>query len=317
MTTPYTADDLLEQVRDGGSLPATAVTGTADANLLRHADNELRDTLVPLMLGVHEEFYERVFDTTVVSGTAAYRINKRAALSRLNTVQWVGTDSKALNLQRIEPKQTAEYSVLTTLQGQPWGYYLEGARVALYPTPNLGGTLRIRAFVRPGRLTLTTDTANVAEITSVSNNTPGVYTINTGSAHGIGAIRASDIVNGTPSFEHNALDAQATSLGTTQVSMAVTDFLTAPVAGDFLTASDYTPVVQLPVELQPALVELVVARVLRALGKGSEAAQHADEAQRLTAIGIQALTPRVETADRKITGGPHFRRRVNQFRSGW
>lgn len=317
MTTPYTADDLLEQVRDGGSLPATAVTGTADANLLRHADSELRDTLVPLMLGVHEEFYERVFDTTVVSGTAAYRVNKRVALSRLNTVQWVGTDSKALNLQRIEPKQTAEYSVLTTLQGQPWGYYLEGSRVVLYPTPNLSGTLRIRAFVRPGRLTLTTDTTNVQAITGVAVPDSTHYNLTLASAHGINTFEARDTINGTPSFEHNAIDAIATSGGATVLSVLSADFLSLPAVGDYVCVSDYTPVVQLPVELQPALVELVVARVLRALGKGSEAAQHAEEAQRLTAIGIQALTPRVETADRKITGGPHFRRRVNQFRSGW
>ena len=66
MATAYTADALLEEVRRGGSLPSAAATGTADADLLAHADAELRDTLVPLMLGVREELYQRVFDVAVV-----------------------------------------------------------------------------------------------------------------------------------------------------------------------------------------------------------------------------------------------------------
>ncbi len=86
-------------------------------------------------------------------------------------------------------------------------------------------------------------------------------------------------------------------------------FSTAPAIGDYVCAPDTSPFIQLPVELHPALTELTVARVLRALGKQSEAADHANEAQRLVSVGIQALTPRVDSADRKIVGGPHFRRR--------
>jgi hypothetical protein len=74
--------------------------------------------------------------------------------------------------------------------------------------------------------------------------------------------------------------------------------------------------IQLPVELHPALVELTVARVLRALGKRSEAQDHADEAQRLVKIGIEGLTPREDSAERKIVGGPHYRRRINPYSGG-
>ncbi len=310
MTTSYTADDLLEQVRDGGSLGSLAITGQADASLLRHADNELRDTLVPLMLGVQEEFYERVFNTTVVSGTAAYRVNKRAALSKLNTVQWVNSDNSVLNLARIQPKQVAELAVLSTVAGMPWGYYLEGSRVVLYPTPNVAGTLRIRAFCRPSRLT--TDSANFKTCGTVTPTTTlGVAVFNIAlTAHGIvsGSIR--DVVSSTPSFEHLAVDAVVTSVDADTISIPQSSFSTAPVAGDYLCVADYTSFVQLPVELHPSLVELTVARVLRALGKREEAADHANEAQRLVAIGIQALAPRVDGSNRKIVGGPHFRKRV-------
>lgn len=307
MATAYTSDALLEDVRRGGSLPSSSSTGTADADLLAHADAELRDTLVPLMLGVHEEFYQRIFDVATTDGVAGYRINKRAAISRINTVQWVRSDSSIVNLVRKEPKEVADMGVLPTSAGQPWAYYLEGGRLVLFPTPAGSATLRIRAMVRPSRLCLSADdNTKTLAITAVSVGA-SVTTLTT-AAHGIGSTATRDVVAGTPSFEHLAVDATATQTAATTCTIPNTSFSSTPAVGDYLTTSDLTPVIQLPVELHPALTELTIARVLRALGKRSEAADHAEEAQRLVSIGIQALTPRVDTADRKILGGPHYRR---------
>lgn len=308
MTTAYTSDALLEDVRRGGSLPSAAATGTTDADILAHADGELRDTLVPLMLGVREELYQRVFDVSVTAGTAAYRINKRASLSRINTVQWVNADSSGYNLVRFDPKQVAELCLLTVAQGQPFAYYLEGSRVVLHPSPSGSGTLRIRAMVRPSRLCLSVDSQSTTLAISAVSVGASVTTLTT-AAHGIGSTAVRDVVAGTPSFEHLAVDATATQTAATTVTIPNTSFSSTPAVGDSLCVSDLSPWIQLPVELHPALTELTVARVLRALGKRSEAADHADEAQRLVSIGIQALTPRVDSADRKILGGPHFRRR--------
>jgi len=300
----YTADDLCTDVRRGGSLPTASVVGSADADILAHGDAELRDTLVPLMLGVREELYQRVFDVSVTAGTAAYRINKRAALSRLNTVQWVNSDGSGYNLQRFDPKQVADLGLLTT-SGQPYAYYLEGSRVVLYPSPSGSGTLRIRAFVRPSRLALTTDTTNMQAVTVVSvGATSTTLTMTTSPATGV-----RDVVASTPSFEHLCVDATWTNVNATTGTILNTAFTATPIVGDYLCVSDYTPYIQLPVELQPALTELVIARLLRARGKGKEAADYANEAQRLVQLGIEALTPRVDSADRKILGGPHFRRR--------
>ncbi len=312
MTTSYTADALLEEVRRLGSFSATAATGLADADILAHADSELRDTLVPLMLGVSEELYQRVFSHTVTRGTAAYRINKRAAISRINTVQWVNSDGSTINLSRLEPKQVAEISTVTA-QGRPWAYYLEGSRVVLFPTPtDSTATLRIRAMARPSRLTLTTDSTNLKTISAVSLGTstlPNDTWFLTIVAHGIISNTVRDVVCATPSFEHLVLDGALTVEDADGVSIPSASFSSAPAAGDYLCISDYTPVIQLPVELHPALFELTASRVLRALGKSQESADHANEAQRLVATGIQALTPRVDTADRKVVGGPHWRRR--------
>ena len=305
----YQSDDLLVEVRRLGSLPAAGgSTGVEDADLFAHADSCIRDTIVPLMLGVREELYERVFDVTVTAGTAPYRINKRAALSRLNTVQWVNSDSSGYNLLRYEPKQVADLCLLTTAQGQPMAYYLEGSRVVLYPAPNGSGTLRVRAFVRPGRLALSAATGSKAA-SAVSGSATTSWVLTIASGHGWTTSTPIDVVSGTPSFEYLALDTLPTAADATSITLPGSAFSTAPAIGDFVCAPDTSPFIQLPVELHPALFELTVARILRALGKGKESADHAEEAQRLVSIGIQALTPRIDTADRKILGGPHFRRR--------
>ena len=302
----YTADDLLTEVRRGGSLASAAATGTADADILAHADSELRDTLVPLMLGVREELYQRVFDATVTSGLAAYRVNKRAALSRLNTVQWINSDGSGHNLPRLEPKRVLELGLVSTATGTPSAYYLEGSRVVLHPTPS-GGTLRVRAFVRPGRLALAAATGSKS-ISAVTGTAATSYVLTIASGHGWSTSTPIDVVSGTPSFEYLAIDATPSAGDATTLTIAGSAFSTAPAIGDYVCAPDTSPFVQLPVELHPALFELTIARLLRALGHLSEAKSHADEADRLVSIGIQALTPRVETANRKILGGPHFRR---------
>ena len=303
-----TADALLAEIRRSGSLSSVSVVGLEDADLFAHADSELVDTLVPLMLGAQEELYQRVFNQTIVAGTAPYRINKRAALSRLNTVAWINSDGTGRNLVRLDPKRVLELSVLTTQQGVASHYYLEGSRVVLWPTPSAAGTLRIRAFVRPSRMCLTTAGASTAlAVTAVSVGS--TLTTLTTAAHGITTSGVRDVVAATPSYEHLAVDSTATVASSTTVTIPNVDFTTAPEVGDWMCASDQAPVIQLPRELHPALVELTVARILRALGKRAEAKDHADEATRLVGIGIQALTPRVDTADRKIVGGPHFRNR--------
>ncbi len=295
-------------------MSSTAATGQADADLLAHADAELRDTLVPLVLGVMEEFYERPFDSTIVAGTANYRINKRAALSRINSVQLINTGaSPNYNLTRIEPKRALELSSIPA-NGQPWAYYLEGSRIVLFPTPTATGTLRVRAMVRPSRLTLTTDATNAFLIASITTTNPLYYGAVVTTANSSLGQAGVDVVAGTPSFEHLAVESipagwASGSGGTYTISLPVGDFTTAPAAGDYFMLPDYTPFIQLPVELHPALVELTVARFLRARGILSEAGNHANEAQRLVQLGIQALTPRVDSAPRKIVGGPHFRRR--------
>ena len=304
---PYQADDLLTEVRRGGSLAAAAATGTADADLLAHADSEMRDTLVPLMLGVQEELYQRVFDTTLVSGTAAYRINKRAAISRLNTVQLINSDNSGHNLERLDPKRVLELGLVATTTGTPSAYYLEGSRLVLYPTPG-AGTLRVRAFVRPGRLALAAATGSKS-ITAVSGTAATTYVLTIASGHGWTTSTPIDVVSGTPSFECVALDATPTATDATSVTITGSAFTTAPAIGDYVCAPDTSPFIQLPVELHPALYELTVARLLRSLGHLKEAKAHADEAERLVSIGIQALTPRVDTAERKILGGPHYRNR--------
>lgn len=307
----YTADDLLVEVRDLGSLPSTTATGTSDAALLRHADGELRDTLVPLMLGCREELYERVFDTAITVGTAAYRINKRAAISRLNTVQWVNPDNSFRNLTRLEPKQIAELGLLATTSGQPVSYYLEGANVVLYPTPAAAGTLRVRAFVRPGRLNLLATCKIISAVSATQYLVANDSWLLTMTAHGFSTSAPPDVIAATPSFEYLCLEPTTGFIvqDVDTVQMLKTSFSTIPAVGDYGCPRDTSPFVQLPVELHPALVELTVTRVLRSLGKLSEADKHGKEAERLVKLGISGLTPRVETADRKIVGGPMWRKR--------
>lgn len=230
-------------------------------------------------------------------------------------MQWVGNGGIVTNLSRLEPKRAAELQPPTS-SGNPWAFYMEGSRLVLFPTPAAGGTLRIRAMVRPGQLALAAATGS-RSITAVSGSASTTWVLTIASGHGYTTSTPLDVVAGTPSFEYLALDSTPSATASGSVTIAGTATSSDPAIGDYVVNPDTTPFIQLPVELHPALIELTTARLLRALGKLSEADNHANEAKRLVMLGIQAIAPRTDAVDRKIVGGPHWRKRMGLNWSPW
>jgi hypothetical protein len=303
----YSTDELLEEIRRAASLPDAEVTGTTDAELLADADAELRDTLVPLMLGANENLYERPFDVAVTSGVASYRLNKRIAMSRINSVVWLNSDNTGYPLERITYKRSMEAGTTSTASGTPRAFFLDGGRLVLWPSPDGSGTVRIRAFVRPSAMVPVGNSTRA--VTAVGGSLSSTVELRVSTGHPFSTSTVLDVVAGSPSFEHQALDVTPTATDSTLITFTGSAFLVLPVVGDYICTADTTPFPQLPVELQPALVALTAARKLRALGQLQEARAQGEEAARLVSIGVQALTPRVDTAEVKVLGSMHWRAR--------
>ncbi len=289
---PYTADDLVTQVRRGGMIPDASTEITAEV-ILAFLDEESRSVIAPWRRRLAGTDYRiDTSDVPIVAGTASYRIPSRAEGGALRDVLYVDASGDAISLDRIPLHETDEYlAQRSPYWAGPYGFCVEGDFVRLLPTPTTTGTLRLKYPRRPSRLVSHTDAMLITGIVGLvySGAEPDLFSATT----------PLDIVQASPNFDLFARDVLPASV----VSGASVTFATSPTteaaAGDYLALAGETPVVQLPVELHPVLVALGVARALEADGD-REGANAAYERGLVRLQGMEALfTPRVEAKPRK------------------
>ena len=302
----YTTTALLASIRRRASLPSAPSAGTADADLLALANEELQLRLVADIMSVREEYFVRTQDVAIESGRTEYRIPSRAVGGVLRDVALVNGDGRTQKLPRISPERIGEFSGNTGT----WGYYLQGNNVVLLPMADSSWpTLRLYFFARPSELTATA--SDYATITDSDPDT-GIVTV----ASTVGLTSNVDLVAGTPGFEHLAMNINPIASTATTLTLA---YMPPNLAiGDYVCRADLSPVPQIPAEWHPILAQRVAVKVLEAIGDGGgmQAAQMAllemeDKARKL-------VTPRVQGSPEKIinrssplrAGAARFRRFV-------
>lgn len=298
----WTTTDLLADVRRRAMLPNTSTQGTQDADLLSHADNEMASRLVPLVSSVNEEFYVQTVDIALTAGQSAYRMPNRNAGAKLRDVTML-MGNVQLNLARIEPEQLNRWT--TNAIGTPMGFYLEAGAINLVPTP-ASGILRMKYYVRPGRLTNTAANYGVVTGATYSGNAvaltfSGSLSTSNGSLY--------DVIANRPPFEYLLADATASA----SVAGAVTLTTSSPTTpapnhspniaiGDYVCARDVSPLMQLPVELHSLLAQRVVCAVMESFAY-TERLQMAEQVcARMEQAALRLLSPRVDGAPRKMRG---------------
>ena len=286
----YTTTDFLASVRMRGSIPTTTSTNNVNntANLLALATEELHIKLLPMLLKAREEFYVRKLDQAVVSGTAAYAIPSRASGMILRDVQLIiGTDIFSLNPVDSEV-------IRTTATGDIQGFYLEHNNVVLYPTPSTNNaTLRLRYFQRPAILAATSACAQISAIDTVAftvtvNSVPSRWATGT----------LVDFVKATVPFDNPAVDQSIVSVASSVITF--TSLPSTLAVGDWVSLSEYTPIPQIPYEMQALLAQMTVVKALEALGDKQGASDAKADLDIIQANAMQLISPRVQGAAKKV-----------------
>lgn len=292
----WTTTEFLTEVRRVGQFPTQTATSLDDASLLLEGDRAMQASLVPLLLRTQEEFLVRRVSQTLTVGTAAYPIPRRAVGSRVRDVFHVKSGSR-WPLPRLRPEQLAEYT--TTAQGEPGGFYLDAANIILLPAPAAADSLEIAIYVRPGRLVAVT---SARQVTAVDADTPtaGRTQLTFSSYSTFGS--TVDILSFNPPFEAKALDISTANVTATTLNVATASLIATPVVGDWVTSPDTSPVMQLPVEAQPLLVQRTAANVMRQLGY-DEWRDLAKEADKMEKDVASVLSMRTDGSPSRVTGG--------------
>jgi hypothetical protein len=73
------------------------------ADIIAFLDEEMRTTIVPLVLAAQEEFWVQNFDQPVVNGQFNYTIPPRAAFATWRDVVFIDANNNELNMSMLSP----------------------------------------------------------------------------------------------------------------------------------------------------------------------------------------------------------------------
>ncbi len=258
------------------------------ADILAVANDELQTFIVPLLMGVREEFFVATYDQTIVAGTSTYSVPTRAIGAKLRNVYMSDSSGNYFPLARIEPERRWEYGPT----GNVAGYIVQANSIVLCPTPTTGQTLRMEYFRRPGTLVATSSACLVSVVTSsvvlrVSGTIPAT----------IVAAAVCDGVKATPTFDSPFSDNTLSTVVSTDLTFASTVGTTA--VGDYVCLAGEACVPQIPVELHPLLAQRAVLKIWESQGNpnAKTAKGVADE---MAKHALTLITPRVEGGARFV-----------------
>ena len=132
--------------------------------LLQFATEELYITLLPVITGVREKFYETYFETDYSDIVTSIPIPARSIGIGITGVQYIQGTSITLN--PIDPTS------ITSLQpnNYPQNFYFQNNDIVFYPVPSgASGSVIVRYLQRPSRLAQTSDCAQITAIDTMTN----------------------------------------------------------------------------------------------------------------------------------------------------
>ena len=295
----WTVTELLADVRKLGGLPSNAALGLADSDLVAHADVAMAASIVPHVMSMTEEFYVALFDYTLVSGQAAYRLPPRSIGGRLRDVQIV-YGSIINPLPRLEPTDTNGFVANQT--GLPFGFYARSGSVILLPAASVSGTLRLSYFVQPGRFITTAAGTGYGVITGVTYSTSSVVITYSAASNLFTAVPTVDVISARPPYEHLAVDGVKTASGIGTVTINNVNVSPQIAVGDLVTFAEQSPIVQAPNEAFSLLSHETALRVAESLKHSERIDILTEKIDKLRKSASTVMTPRVDGKPQKIMG---------------
>ena len=291
----YLTSDLVVAVKRRAAIPSSQIT-FQDVDIYQLGDEEIRSKLVPLVMKNLEEYWVTHLDLNITANQSNYTIPTRAVAQGLRNVQIIQSadELSRTELERLDPTDLySTYSGNYRFTIRKNGFYIEGNDLVVYPTPTTTENyLRMSYACRPNSLV---DITACGQVQSISGNTitlvsvPSTFTTST----------PLDFVNANPGFAWPAQDWTPTSIVGTVLTFA--DAIpTSLLVGDWICLSGQSCIMQVPVELQPLLVQYVTVRVLSAQGDAQALQAAIAELEKLETNALLLIQPRVSGKPRRV-----------------
>ena len=268
-----------------------------NARIIEFLDEDMRSTIVPLVLAAKEEFYVENHDQTPTQGVYNYTIPRRAAFATWRDVVWVDTLGNEVAMTELAP----EYVKITYPVGNipplyTYGFILQNDQVILWPPNSTVPTnyqLRMKIKRAPNHLT---PTENCAQVTAVDVNNSQVTLDGNGDETWTTSLTFDAIPN-YPQFTSLGDDLTISAIDQstpTATILTFDDYPTGIAVGDWVCPAQLSPIPQIPYDMFPLLIQRGVIRCLESLGD-TQNLQIAERRYQDMAVDFaRTVSPRIE-----------------------
>lgn len=286
----WTTDMLVEAVKRKVQAPSGGYQLT-DTQILAIAFEATTKRYVPLIRGVHEDFFTTSARYAIVSGTASYRLPPRASSTTIKQVVIIdNTSGRAMPVPRQPVSQG--YRGLGRQSATPWFYVIEGAQLRLVGTPTTSSNYTLAVYYqrRPSQYVLLAQSSVVG---TASTSPPFIDVVGAPSWYALGdqidvmspepeadLVMQSVVVNVAPATQFNIVDGQSPA----QVT-----------AGMYVAKADTTPVILLPDAFIHSLIDATAAECERSIGAYDSAASLDAEVESTLPQLLSSISVRAES----------------------
>ncbi len=271
-----------------------------DANILSFANRKMKDSLVPVIHSLNEEFWLTRTEVEIVAGQTQYEIPRRAMGRKFRDVKLMNDSGQRVSLPQVSIEREQYYRQAST----PAGFFMYGDRLELVPEPQATGySLHLWWFLPPGDLVPVSDAGLV---TGISGDDVTVAVLPSTLATGVSC----DFVQGYSGNSYLGYDQAIQSIAGTTLTFDTDAVPTDLQVGDYVTVSNTSPILQIPDVGVPYLVTLTAMEILQAISDydGMDKLKETRDDQKKNLM--LTLTPRVEgeviplVNDYGFLGGP-------------
>lgn len=287
----YTVDVLVDDVKTTGTVPS-AQPRFSDTNIIRIMNRILQSKIVPMIMGAREEYFVDFEDFTIIQGNqTGYPIPTDAIGMKIRDVVLVN-QSGVLNLTGLPRLSLEQVSGYYFGQVVPFGFYIQNNNVILWP-PNQTTPSRTLRMYFLRRTNVLTSSNNCAQIASIGGNIctcespiPASWTVG----------YTVNVIDNNPGFNTVSRNLEITAISGNDVTL---DDVTDLESGFWIAQEGYSPIAQIPVEVQQLLVQATTLEILKSLGDTEGYQKLEVEYKQLTQYVLNVLTPRADGNPKK------------------
>lgn len=291
----WTTSDLLTTVKNRQMFPDASTGSLSPAALLQMGTEELHITLIPMIIGAREKYYETYTDTAYSSSVTTLSLPNRAIGGTTSLIQYINTPY-------IKPLNPIDPTGVNTLETSPvpLGFYFQNNSIIPYPPPSTSsaGYIRIRWQQRPNRLEQITNCAQITGFdgTSVVTCAP------------VSTWTTANIFDFIPQIASQAtpynINAVITGISSTTMTFTLSTAQAALVKiGDWIALAEYTPIPEIPFEFQPVLAQAIAVKGLESINDQVGLQTAVPKLMAYMQSAVKLITQRDQEGQKKVVSG--------------